>query len=79
MTSRMTKLKVRLLDWPGPQFLFAREVGVTPGRMSEYVMGRRPLPVLKAMEMAPLLNCNPADLIGWADEDDVIILDGVTA
>lgn len=74
---RLTRLKLRMIEWPGPQYMFAEAVDISPQHFSEYMMGRRQLPLTKAVRIAYLLECTPTEVMGWADEDDMPVLDGV--
>lgn len=50
-----------------PQYMIAADLHVSPGRLSEYALGNRPIPQRRIIEFCELLQCNPEELLGYAD------------
>jgi predicted transcriptional regulator len=63
----VTKIRLRMLEDGRPQYEIAAQLGVSPARLSEYALGRRPIPPRRVFEFVRLWNCNPDDIIGYED------------
>lgn len=65
-----TKLQARLL-WAEnrPNYMIAAKIGVAPSRLSEYGLGKRPIPPHHLIALCEVLRCSPDDILGPADED----------
>lgn len=64
---RITKLRMLLMERDEPQYMIAAKLGVSPGRLSEYALGNRPIPQRRIIDFCRLLRCNAEDLFGYAD------------
>lgn len=71
-STRTTKLRMRLLEDGRPQYIIAAEVGVSPARVSQYALGRRPIPTRHIYSFCRVFGCNVSDVLGY--EDDEIVL-----
>jgi transcriptional regulator with XRE-family HTH domain len=67
----ITNLRLRLLEDGRPQYKIAAEVGVSPARISEYALGKRPIPTNHIYSLVRVLGCNVSDLIGFADDETI--------
>ena len=81
MLRRMvTRLQLRLAEhfgiWPIRQYDIARQLGIYPSRLSEYVQGRREIPWYVQMDLCVLLECSPDDILGVADPSTYDLTDG---
>lgn len=63
----VTKIRIRMLEDGRPQYVIAADLGVSPARLSEYALGRRPIPPQRIFELMRLWNCNPDDILGYED------------
>jgi transcriptional regulator with XRE-family HTH domain len=70
---RITKLRARMLDFGGPDWVTAAHLGITASALSEYQMGKRIIPVRHLLALARLLQCDWRDIAG--DDDEIICLD----
>jgi DNA-binding Xre family transcriptional regulator len=68
----VTKIRLLLLEDGRPQYEIAALVGVSPARISEYCLARRPIPSQHIYSFCRVLHCNVEDLLGFADERDVL-------
>jgi transcriptional regulator with XRE-family HTH domain len=71
----LTRLQLRLMDFDGPQYLIAQYTGISASKLSEYKLGKAPIPARHLITMARLLRVRPEDIVGWADEDECPELD----
>lgn len=65
---RTTKLRLLLMDVGLPQYKLAALLDVSPTRLSEYALGRRPIPTNRIYHFCTVLSVSPTELIGWDDE-----------
>lgn len=64
-----TKLRMRLDEFGlKPEFLIAVRAGMSPAALSHLVVGRRRPTAAQLFRLAAILDCEPEDLMGWADE-----------
>lgn len=63
--TKVTKLRLKLLEIGGPQYLVAARCGFSPSRMSEYALGK-PIPPKHMIALCSVLSCAPEDITGWA-------------
>lgn len=64
----ITKIRMRMLEDGRPQYVIARELGITPARLSEYALGKRAIPTKRIFEFVRVWGCNPEDILGYVDE-----------
>ena len=67
----VTKVRLRLMDDGRPQYVIAADIGVPASRMSDYALGRRTIPQKHVFRFCTVLNCNPEDLLGYAEPRDL--------
>lgn len=65
----VTKLRLALLNTDAPQYMIAALAGMSPSRVSEYALGKKPIPTHHLLALARVLKKNPSDLVGEADVD----------
>lgn len=63
----ITKLRKKMLEIGGPAYRVAERAGFPASRMSEYTLGRKPIPVKHLVALCRVFNCDPEDITGWAD------------
>lgn len=59
---------MRLLEDGRPQYIIAAQVGVSPARVSQYALGRRPIPTRHIYSFCEVLKCDVDQLLGYEDE-----------
>lgn len=69
----ITKLRMRMLEDGRPQYKIAEEVGCSPGRLSDYALGRRAIPSHRIYTFCRVLHCNADDLLGYEAIDESLI------
>jgi hypothetical protein len=69
----ITKLRIALLAWDGPQYLIAKAIGVAPPRLTEWQMGYKEIPTKYLIPLSRILKRNPDELVGFADDTDYLI------
>ena len=78
-TQRLTKLQLHVMTFCSTHglrgFQFAALVGISPSRLSEYQLGRRPIPYHHLTTLCELFQCGPKEVMGWTDDQDIIDLD----
>jgi len=65
----VSRLRLLLLDGGVPGYLVAARCGFPPSRLSEYVMGRKPIPLVHQIVLCEVLGCSVDELVGWSEED----------
>lgn len=65
--AKITKLRLRILETGGPAYMVAARCGFSPSRMSEYILGRREIPVKHLVPLCDVLKCEPEDVVGWVE------------
>lgn len=73
----MTRLAVKCMSYPLPDYAIAAAINVSKSKFSNWTLGRCPLPGRAVLRLCVLFNCNAEELMGWAD-DIPCIEDGVT-
>lgn len=68
-TNGISKLRMKILDEGGPQYMIAARAGISPSRLSEYVLMQRRIPPHHLVALCRVLKCNPEDIIGLAPID----------
>lgn len=63
----VTKIRLRMLEDGRPQYVIAADVGVSPARLSEYALGKRPIPPHRIYEFMRLWDCSVTDILGYED------------
>lgn len=63
---------MRLLEDGRPQYIIAAAVGVSPARVSQYALGRRPIPTRHIYNFCRELRCNVDELLGYEDNEIVL-------
>lgn len=61
----ITKLRLRILETGGPAYMVAARAGFSASRMSEYVLGHKPIPPKHLVALCQVLRCDPDDIVGW--------------
>jgi transcriptional regulator with XRE-family HTH domain len=77
--SGITKIRLRMLEDGRPQYQIAADVGIPPARLSEYALGRRPIPAHRIFDLVRVFNCNPEDILGYENDDAADITEGRVA
>lgn len=75
----MTRLALRCIEYPAPDYLIAQACGVSPGKFSLMQQGKSNVSMNLAIRLASLFRCKVQEVIGWADDDEEIVLDGGVA
>lgn len=73
MPEPVTKLRIALMSWDGPQYMLARACGVAAPRITDWQMGRKEIPTRHLLTLSRILKRNPEDLVGYADDEDYLI------
>lgn len=66
-TLRVTKLRVKVLSVPQPQYQIAAIAGIHPSTMSAYVKGDRDILDKHLVALCDLFDCEPEEIIGDVD------------
>jgi hypothetical protein len=73
----LTRLALRCMTSPFPDYMIARAIGVPAPTFSNCTLGRDRLNPVLLMDLSYLLGCQPEHLVGWAnDGHDTPRLDG---
>lgn len=64
---RVTKLRIKVLSVPQPQYQVAALAGIHPSTFSRYVKGLQPILDKHLIALCDLFGCEPEELIGWED------------
>jgi predicted transcriptional regulator len=67
-TIRLTKLRVKILSTPMPQYQIAGLAGIHPSIMSKYVRGEKPIIAKHLIILCDLFRCEAEEIIGWVGE-----------
>lgn len=70
---RVTRISLRVIEDGRPQYKIAAELGVPAPRLSEYCLGKRPIPMRKIYRFCEVFQCDPTDLIGYEDVHNITI------
>lgn len=60
----MSKLQELLRGDQRPQYVIAAELGVSPGRLSQYANGQRPIPMNRVYSICEFFGVDPQELLG---------------
>ena len=60
----VTKLQQLLREDQRPQYVIAAELGVSPGRLSQYANGMRSIPLNRVYSICEYFNVDPQELLG---------------
>jgi DNA-binding Xre family transcriptional regulator len=69
----ISKLRLRILESGETQYMLAAKCGMSPSRMSEYVVGKKAIAAHHIPRMCKVLKCQPQDLMGVDDEADIAV------
>ena len=69
----MTKLAAQLIAHDERQLELARELAIQKSHMSEFVNGRRAIPLRHVMNLCRRWECNPQDVVGWVYVDRLTV------
>ena len=73
----MTRLALRCIEYPAPDYLIAQACSISPGKFSLMQQGKANISMTIAIRLAAIFQVPPSEIMGWADDDaDYIILDG---
>lgn len=50
-----------------PNYVLAAKIGVAPSRLSEWALGKRPIPPERLLRLCELLNVSPDEVLGELD------------
>jgi DNA-binding Xre family transcriptional regulator len=64
---RVTKLRIKVLSVPHPQYQVAALAGIHPSTMSMYVKGDKPILDKHLVALCDLFGCEPDEIVGWRD------------
>ena len=65
----ISKLRLKLLEVGGPQYMIAARAGMAPSRLSEYVLLQKDIPFHHLVSLCRVLNCEPDDITGPTELD----------
>lgn len=63
----LSKLQKKIIEDGRKQNVIAKAAGLPPARISDYIHGRRTIPVPALIALAEVLKCNPSDLLGQVE------------
>lgn len=66
-TIRITKLRIKVLSVPQPQYQISALAGIHPSVMSQYVKGDKPIRDKHLIALCDLFGCEPDEIMGWED------------
>lgn len=76
----MTRLALRCIEYPAPDYLLAEACHISPSKFSLMQQGKMKLQIEYAIRLAQIFQVEVIDVLGWADEDsDYFILDDCVA
>lgn len=64
---QITKLRVKVLSVPQPQYQIAALAGIHPSTLSSYVKGDKPILDKHLVALCDLFGCEPEDIMGEVD------------
>ena len=67
----LSKLKLKCMEQGGPQYMIAALAGLSPSRLSEYVLLQKEIPGHHLVALCRVLGCEPEDIMGVAENYDV--------
>lgn len=68
----VSKLRLRILEAGVKQYILAAVCEIAPGRISEYVLLKRPIAAHHLPKLCGALGAQPEDIVGAASEDELI-------
>lgn len=72
----ITRLALRCIEYPAPDYLIAQACGVSPGKFSLMQQGKSNVSMNLAIRLAAIFRCRVSEVIGWASDTEEIVLDG---
>lgn len=69
----LTRIALAMIEWGGPGQLLAEHCGIQPSHLSEYTLGRRPIPPSTVLKLATALRVTPDRIVGVCDANDPYI------
>lgn len=64
----MSKLRLKLLEVGGPQYIIAARAGMAPSRLSQYVLLQKEIPLHHLAGLCRVLECEPEDIVGGVND-----------
>ena len=62
------RIALRSMEYVAPDYLIAEAIKVAPSRYSNWCLGRRPVRSSVLFRLSLIFQCDPRDIIGWAEE-----------
>lgn len=69
---KLSKLRLKILETDTPQYIIGSMAGIHHSRMSEYCLLQKPIPPHHLVALCEVLDCEPTDIIGEADNNGII-------
>lgn len=67
----VSKLRLKILATNTPQYIIGSLAGIHHSRMSEYCLMQRPIPPHHLLALCEVLDCEPDELLGIADNNGI--------
>lgn len=64
---RVTKLRVKVLSVPHPQYQIAALAGIHPTTLSHYIHGKKDIQPPHLIALCKLFDCESEEIMGWVD------------
>lgn len=71
--SQISRLHLKLISLDCPSGLVAERAGIKQSRLSEYRHNKRRVPMGHLIALCDVLGCDPEDLVGDVEVDEVAI------
>ena len=68
--SNLTRLRARILSYPGPQYEIAGATGIHPSQLSRYSLHNDPIQPEHLDRLSRFFDCDPEDLLGYVPLSD---------
>jgi transcriptional regulator with XRE-family HTH domain len=62
-----SKLRLLCLEH-GPQYQIAAAARISPSKLSEYTLGKLPIPMHHLLSLAEVFHCQPEDILGEVED-----------
>lgn len=69
----ITRLHKRIIELDVPANVIAEKAGIKQTRLSEYRHNKRKMPMGHVMVLCEVLGCNPEEIMGDVEVDEVVI------